>query len=121
MALEVMEEYSLNLCVRGYHIYQDVWEAVIGETLQCVREPENTHDRYAVAVKKDGVVVGHLPKKISRVCSLFLRRGGVIECSVTGRRKYSDDLPQGGMEIPCMIIFKAASLEMKKLKKIINR
>ena len=28
----------------------------------CVREPRNAHDRYAVAVEKDGTVIGHLPK-----------------------------------------------------------
>ena len=41
-------------------------------------EPTNTIDQYAVAVIRSGLVVGHLPKKISRVCSLFLRRGGTI-------------------------------------------
>ena len=34
-------------------------------------EPTNTIDQYAVAVIRSGLVVGHLPKKISRVCSLF--------------------------------------------------
>ena len=27
-------------------------------------------ERYAVAVKRAGVIVGHLPKKISRMCAL---------------------------------------------------
>ena len=54
-------------------------------------EPTNT---YAVAVIRSGLVVGHLPKKISRVCSLFLRRGGTIYCIVTNTRRYSTDLPQ---------------------------
>ena len=29
-------------------------------------------NRYAVAVKKDGTVIGHLLRKVYRVCSLFL-------------------------------------------------
>ena len=83
----------LELCVRGYHLYKDIWEAAIGEELQCERETRNTKDRYAVAVKKDGMVVGHLPRKISHLCSIFLRRGNIV-CCVSGRRRYSADLPQ---------------------------
>ena len=92
-------EYSMNLCVREYHVYQKVWEAVLGETLNCVRESRNSHDWYAVAVKKNKVIIVHLPRKVSRVCSLFLKRGGVIKCTVSGRCRYSADLPQ---EIPCL-------------------
>ena len=58
--------------------------------------------RYAVAVKMGGPVIRHLPRKVSRVCSLFLRRGGHIRCAVTGRRS---DLPQAGLEIPCLLLF----------------
>ena len=42
----------------------------------CVRENQETvypKDRYAMAVLKDVVVIGHLPRPISRVSSLFLR------------------------------------------------
>ena len=28
-------------------------------------------------------------------------------CKVTGRRRYSTDLPQGGLEIPCAVLFTA--------------
>ena len=45
--------------MRGYHIYQTIWDAVVGETLECRRQPLNEHDRYAVAVTKDDVIIGH--------------------------------------------------------------
>ena len=51
---------------------------MIGEEVECVREPLNENDRYAVVVIKDDIVIGHLPRNISRVCSLFLHRGGVL-------------------------------------------
>ena len=89
-----------------------------GEVLACEREPVNAADRYAVAVKKEGTTVGHLHLKLSRVCSLFLRRGGTIDCTVTGRREYSADLAQGGLEIPCSLVFKATPREILKLKKV---
>ena len=73
------------------------------ERYSCEREPRNAKDGYAVAVKKDRTVIGHLPRKVSRVCSLFLRRGGSIHCTVTGRQRYSVDLPQGGLEIPVLL------------------
>ena len=92
-----MAERELPCCVRGYHIYKTIWAATIGEELVCEREPTNAIDRYAVAVIKDGTIIGHLPKKLSKICSIFLRRGGSITCEVTGSRRYSADLPQGGL------------------------
>ena len=61
-----------------------------------------------MAVKQaTAVVVGHVPCFISPICSVFLRRGGTINCRVTGTRKYSSDLSQGELEIPCLLYFKA--------------
>ena len=85
----------------------------------CMKETHNTQERYAIAVKKSQTVVGHLPQKISRVCSLFLCRGDMIECTVTGKQRYSVDLPQGGLEIPCSLLFKATHQELAKLKKFL--
>ena len=45
--------FERKCCIRGYHLYKEVWEAAVGESLVCEREPENTSDRYAVAVKKE--------------------------------------------------------------------
>ena len=44
------ESFKRNCCIRGYHIYKEVWEAAVGELLVCEREPENASDQYAVAV-----------------------------------------------------------------------
>ena len=54
-------------CVRGYHIYEDIWTAAVGEILFCMREPTNASDRYAAAVTQPGglgVVIEHLLSKI---------------------------------------------------------
>ena len=92
--------------VRGYHEYQRIWTATVGEELQCEKErPRNPRDLYAVVVKKDDIIVGHLPRKISKICSLFLMRGGTLFCVVTGSRRYSADLPQGGLEVPSKLVF----------------
>ena len=74
--------------------------------LHCRREvieAENRRDPFAVAVERSGVTDGHVPRRISSTCSMFLRRGGRIDCEITGDRRYSEDLPQGGLEIPCKL------------------
>ena len=54
----------------------------------CEREIGNVVDRYAVAAKNDSrITVGHLPRKISRICSIFLMGGGTIMATVTRRRR----------------------------------
>ena len=102
--------------VCGYHIYQDIWTAVVGEQLQCLREEDNAEDRYAIAVTIDGVTVGHLPQRMSMLSSLFIRRDGIIQCSVTWNCRYSRDLTQNGMEIPCQLTFMGMGKELKKVR-----
>ena len=56
-----MEEFEKPCCIQGYHIYQEVWAAAVGEELVCEREMDHSYDRYAVAVKRMGNIIGHLP------------------------------------------------------------
>ena len=57
-----------------------------------------------------------MPRRISTLYYVFLRRDGAVSCVVTGTRRYSYDLPQGGMEIPCQLKF--TSDDSKSLQKI---
>ena len=71
---------------------------------------------------KAWVTVGHVPEKISSICSLLLSNGGVISCEGTDpNRKSSRDLPQGGLEIPRTCIFKFQGNEqlISKAKKLL--
>ena len=34
--------------------------------------------QYNICVKRSGVIIGHLLRKLYLVCTLFLRRGGII-------------------------------------------
>ena len=107
--------------IRGYHVYQDIWSSHINESLPCKRERHNLHDPFAVSVLKDADVVGHIPRKISTICYVFLGRpGSTITCKVTGTRRYSSDLPQGGMEIPCLLEFKGEQSVVEKARKLLN-
>ena len=41
------------------------------------REEDIQHDDHAVAVMKNGTVVGHVPRSISRLSCFFQKRGGI--------------------------------------------
>ena len=58
------------------------------DELGCKLEPTNTEDPYAVAVVRRSTVVGHVPRKISAACSLFLRQNGNAGSSDYVRIKY---------------------------------
>ena len=62
------------------------WQLVKQLRLECVLEPGNFHDKNAVAVEKYGRIIGYLPWKVSHVHALFLKTGGTVRCTVTGRR-----------------------------------
>ena len=71
-----MASFSVDAMVRGYHVYRDI-----------------------------STVIGHVPRKVSSICSLFLRKEGSITCQVAGCKRYSEDLPQGVLEVPCLLRF----------------
>ena len=91
-----------------------------GEVLNCTRETGNAFDPFAVSVIKRGNVVGHVPRNISAICSLFMRCGGMIHCKVTGSRQYSHDISQGGLEFPCLLIFTGDPKYIQKVKKAMS-
>ena len=82
-------------------------------------DPSNSFDSYAIAVEKDETIIGHLPRKVSRVSNLFLKRGGRINCTVTGGHRHSTDMPQGGLEIPFTVLF-GSNIEIDKLKLVLR-
>ena len=92
-----MASFEIEAMVRRHHIYKDVWSAVIDEEFSCKREDSNCFDPFAVAVCNGDIVIGHVPRKIISVCLLYIRRGGKIHCRVSGSRRFSADLEQGGL------------------------
>ena len=64
-----METFERELCVRGYHVYQRIWTAAVGEVLHCEREPTNSRDRYAVAVKNIRALNFRKPGHLRKYCN----------------------------------------------------
>ena len=70
--LNIQSEVCIESCVRGHHVYKQVWAPFIGEELVCKKENGNEHDPYAVAVmQRSTIIVGQVPTKMSAACYLF--------------------------------------------------
>ena len=70
-------EFENEAVIRGYHVFCAVWFPTLGELLSAEREPGNSENRFAVRLRKDGKTVGHVPREISKLCRLFIRRGSI--------------------------------------------
>ena len=42
-----MATHKANSCIRGFHVYSDIWTLFVGETLACEQESGNPNDPYA--------------------------------------------------------------------------
>ena len=109
-----MSLFHLSSCVCGYHVYKDVWAVSAGAVLQCEREGGNSKDPDAVAVQKDDLTVGHVLCTISCIFPIFVQYGGLIVCTITGKRKHSSDLSQGALELPCTYTFSGPEDTIKR-------
>ena len=111
----VEREFTVECCVRDHHVYQKEREAEIGSKLTAQYETRPgalVQDKYAIALKQKDVIVGHIPKFLSKITYFYLKHGGDLLVEIIGKRQYSRDLPPGGMELPALYVFKTTNLEM---------
>ena len=106
------DKFVLQCCIRGYHVYQSRWDAdegVILTTAPDKRPGALVKDKYAIAVKKNGQIVGYIPEFLSKFTFYFLKYGGKLQVKVTRPTRYSAVLKQGGLEIPAQFCFKLSN------------
>ena len=58
------------------------------------------------------MIVGNIPKFLSKITYFYRKHGGDLPVEIIGKRQYSRDFPQGGMELPDLYVFKTTNLEM---------
>lgn len=105
-----MEVHTFTAAVRGFHYYRRFWKPKENEKLDCMHEPGNVFDRFAIKTMDErGETVGHLPKEISRVTKYFLDRGFSMYCKLTSRHYRRSPLVQGGLEIKCEVVINSCS------------
>jgi len=66
--------FTLSSCIRGYHVYKDIWDPPVSKVVVCKHENRNPRDPqrdpYGV-VMKDSVTVSHIPCAMSCICHCF--------------------------------------------------
>ena len=107
--MSVSASFVIDAVICGYHACKEIWRNPEDEKkLICECEVGNLHNPLAVGIKKlingSNPIVGRVPRCISPLCLVFIRRGGSITCVVNGPRQYSSDLPQGGLELLCKLL-----------------
>ena len=107
MSTTIKDTFSCGL--RGFHEYKKIWKPKEGDSLRFVHDKENAFDRHAIAAKRPcpgrigPVVVGHLPKEISRVTRYIMEHGAIVSAIVTDSHHRRSPLVQGGLEIPIKV------------------
>ena len=83
------DDKSVRVPFHGHDFYKSIWSPAIGEVLVCDPEFGNKEDPYAVkVVTSDGTTVGHVPRRISTLCHLFLLKNGSIICQISAKRRF---------------------------------
>ena len=111
---------EINSFVRGYHAYMDVWDPVIGEILQLEKEPSNRKDQKAVAVVKNGEIVGHLPAILSSTVFYYLTRSSSSGIAKISGQKVNRGAGYG-LEVPCMYCFYGPEKYLTRLREVLDR
>ena len=105
----VTTNFEIDSFVKGYHEYKNIWTPKIGETLSTEREPGNLVDKYAVCVKKNNEIVGHLQLgkdgKFVKTVFYFLRADEYGSCDVLVKGKPVNLGDGDGMQVPCSLNF----------------
>ena len=103
----VMKDSSAFQCdsfVRGYHVYMNIWEPLVGECLESRKEPTNEMDKTTVAViiinYSEEVVGGYVPKNMSKIVLRSYPCPIVLWTTVTGKRINRGS--RYGLEIPAI-------------------
>ena len=123
MASQIVETsafFQLDSFVRGHHVYFRSWAPTVGEFLPVKCKILNEYDPFAVAIWKDGEVVGHVPRSLNKVTSFFLNYdGNVAFREVTGRRV--NRRVGFGMEVPCVYRFYGRLAHIEILQELLNK
>ena len=92
-----MSSEQVKSWVTGHHVYKRISSPIVGDKLNCRREINNPHDRWAVVVCKDQTIVGHVPRDLSKRFSEMLSAEKAIYAVVVGKR---ENKRKRGLEVP---------------------
>ena len=105
------ESFCFTTGLRGFHVYSTTkgWKPYLQEKITLKREHDNVHDRFAVSGlttlrgRLAPVVVGHIPRELSRYVWYALEKGAKFTGEVLTAKAKRSPLIQGGLEIPIKV------------------
>ena len=98
-------------------VCKDVRRPIINGYLATEVEPRNNYDRFAVAVLKEGRIVGHTPKELSKYRTVVLLSGERITWEATGKH---ENKIRSGLDVPCIYRIKGPKYMVKNVELFIN-
>ena len=114
---------EIKTYIKGYHAYKSTWSPTIGEQLVAEHEPNNSHDKFAVAIIKSGKVVGHLKKGKSgwfaESISYFLKYPK-SSCSVEITEEKANFGYKQGLQIPCAVKIDGEAKHIECLQRVLR-
>ena len=95
------------------------WKLPLDQSESLNMNPQSLiHDQFVIVLGNSALVtVGHIPKFMCKLTYFFLKHYGNIKCEITGFKKYSKDLGQGGFEIPARLAIGNANKRMTDVMK----
>ena len=116
---------DLKTLIKGHHVHKDIWTPKQGKKLDILMETDNPMDKFAVCVKTNEKIVGHLKKgtwrRFAKTIFYFLRSDVYSRAwaKVTGKRCNLGD--GEGKQVSCKLSLtkqpKFVSLLRKELMK----
>ena len=77
-----MEQNEAVFCVRGYHVYKDVWKAAVGKDLECERETIERCNRTSRSAKMAADAEDDNRRLLRRVGSVMVHKDPTsVKCS----------------------------------------
>ena len=123
-----MHSFSAEVGSRGYHVYQETSRKNIHlhQHIVVLKQVNNISieiDPYCCRITRvdriGPVIVGHVPRELSRFVFHFIQEGGSVTGTVASTTPRISPIPEGGLEVPILMHFthesKAISLKMEIL------
>ena len=98
-----VKSFELTVAVRRFHAYRDIWLPYINKTLKCLHELGNAYDVFGIKCIKGNMIVGDLPREISRATKYLSDQGVIVTATNTSEHYRKSPFFQEGLEIRCVI------------------
>ena len=103
-------QFQINFASRGFHVYRNLWSPKIEQNL-VMRQEVGNDTVPSVGANIPGKltnfdIIWHIPREISCFCHYFVNNGGFNEARVQQSTYRPSPVPNGGQEIPIILIIK---------------